>query len=126
MSETPNLDEVISDGWYNTANRMSFEHRDDLEKLAAARSELAALKQRAEDLELMLRSRLGEPRSGAAVYGQPGYFYVLVKGDLKERPARSIEIGEDGTGLPVLTDAAREALRKAVETMPCLSSSHCR
>ncbi len=74
----------------------------------AARAELVALRERArraEDLEMMLRKALDY--SGAASLRRHGNRLVFVQ-DI----GAPIYLDDDGTGLPVLTDAARSALAR--------------
>jgi len=72
----------------------------------AARSELSALRQRCEDLELMLRAAL-VGRLGIAFDDDNVQWWSL-----DPSPGWRFKLADDGTGLPILTPEAREELRK--------------
>lgn len=99
--ETPALDTYL---------RAMAEKRLDSRPLEA---ELSALKQRASDLELMLRAitrghwtyRLGRKRT-AALRETPWTFF-----NGNGVHTRIVEAPDDGTGLPLLDAAARKELR---------------
>lgn len=84
---------------------------------SAAREELRLLREREADLALMLRAALKDPdsMSGLLVRLRDE---DMVKFEPTESSEDDIYIPLDGTGLPILTDAARAALsseRRAIE-----------
>lgn len=68
--------------------------------------ELTALRQRCEDLELMLRAAL-VGRLGIAFDDDNVQWWSL-----DPSPGWRFKLADDGTGLPILTPEAREELRK--------------
>lgn len=106
------LDEVL-DNEYARLNGETLRHLDGMgsrkKRVVAARAELAALRARVEDLELMLHAEWrGERRwfrrseDGAWMLGRESTGW-----DLRGEPI----CPDDGTGLPLLTAEARRALR---------------
>lgn len=96
--ETPNLDRFL-----DTAKPlMPLTH--DL-----SRSELSALKQRVEDLELMLRSEWRDGWKWFRIMDDGGWTlgHRETGWDTRGQPVCK----DDGTGLPLLTAEAREALK---------------
>lgn len=79
------------------------------ETLDAAREELAALRARVEDLELIARANLTRPARESRIlrYSHPEFacaaFWIS--------PPHAMKLQDDGTGLPLLTAEARRALR---------------
>lgn len=89
--ETPNLDDMLD---HLQESESGFSTKEQ-------RAELIALKQRCEDLELMLRAAL----CGEITSITEREHRIWIK---KVNPM----LDDDGTGLPLLTNEAREALRK--------------
>lgn len=119
--ETPNLDLILKsqEGALVQAHHAEHDAHAALltEALALghrkAVAELSQLKQRVADLELMLRAAL-TPCGGMMPHklrrsARGGFKYAWNNGDGSYSEAR---LADDGTGLPVLTEEAREALRK--------------
>ena len=82
--------------------------------LEAARTELAALRRRAEDAEAMLRAALTDviDYGRASMAKHKAQVIVHLPDDAKGYPRHPIFLDIDlFTGLPILTDEAREALK---------------
>jgi len=80
----------------------------------AARTELAALRRRAEDAEAMLRAALTDviDYGRASMAKHKAQVIVHLPDDAKGYPRHPIFLDIDlFTGLPILTDEAREALK---------------
>ncbi len=95
--------------------RPDYTHAYSRDDVRSARAELAALRRERDDLELMLRASLCRHPSLRAIF-QPrmsGEAYLLRDAKLSGREEDLIKLYDDGTGLPVLTDEARAALRAA-------------
>lgn len=93
------------------------ERQSMLDDLDAANKELAALRQRCEDLEMMLRAELSDcyrldRYHGLDTDGRGNWWLELWHVRKHDGPSRKWTLLDDGTGLPVLTPEAREALRK--------------
>lgn len=81
--------------------------------LHRARADLAALRRERDDYAMMLRAT---GHSWASGDGKRVCFITIYNGSLDaRRPHLAVPLQDDGTGLPVLTDAARDALRKALD-----------
>ena len=78
----------------------SMESMFEVESIAAARTELAALRRRAEDAEMIARSLWRDPNSHGLCPAHGGGAWL---GKLYMPP-------DPATGLPILTDEARRAL----------------
>lgn len=94
------------------AQREGMIDREDVAEVVdavkAARSELAALRRRAEDAEAMLRGFVSMTITKSGPFGLGGA-WLIWDGCLSKPP--TILPMDDATGLPVLTDEAREALK---------------
>lgn len=90
----------------NSAARAAFAGREV--------SELSSFRQRCEDLELMLRLSMDLCRGGSWISTEANGTHIVRWGKQDEDgiPQNSLTLQGDGTGLPLLTPEAREALRK--------------
>ena len=100
MSERESaIEELLEQAQYDACSPGEQVRVDD------ARSQLAALRQELGDARMMFRAATAKP-------------YPLIGriGDSRGLAARWVVLGiylrDDGTGLPLLTDAARDALRR--------------
>jgi hypothetical protein len=89
---------------------------DDCERAdrmsAAARAELAELRQRASDLELMLRAGARPSTTRWYACEDTERLSPLVRWELGFNKSFSMQVPEGPDGLPLLDDAARSALRR--------------
>lgn len=85
---------------------------DDRAAWSAARAEVAAMRQRVADLELIARASCTRNPSLRAIFAprMDGKAYVLRDYQKSGREEDLIYLADDGTGLPLLTPEARQAL----------------
>lgn len=107
MGESKSALDLFLTGTADAAGAMVY-RKDAQAELAALRAQLAAAEERARDLGLMLRAALRGHLRILATMDAHGHQFVLSYTQLPR-------LGDDGTGIPLLTPEARAALTRAQE-----------